>query len=139
VSNIDNAVHFFRDLLGLGATPIREVDNDGVRTIIGMPGANLRTSLVKVPGRVNIELIEYVHPRGRSLDLKTCNAGVGHVAFRVEDIQRMYEDFISKGVRFVNPPVWLESNDGTGNWGVCYIKGPDGITIELIEVKSRGG
>jgi hypothetical protein len=45
----------------------------------------------------------------------------------------MYEDLSKKGVKFVNPPVWAPGNDGKGRWAVCYLRGPDGITLELIE------
>ena len=48
----------------------------------------------------------------------------------------MYRDLTAKGVRFVNPPVWAPGNDGKGKWGVAYLKGPDDITIELVEKKA---
>jgi glyoxylase I family protein len=115
VSNLDEALYFFCDLLGLTATPAVVVDNEGVQKIIGMPGAQLRISLVRLPGGANIELIEYVKPRGEIISLRTCNTGVAHVAFLVDDIQKMY------------------GNDGKGHWAVCYLRGPDGITFEFIE------
>jgi catechol 2,3-dioxygenase-like lactoylglutathione lyase family enzyme len=133
VSNLKDSLHFFCDLLGLKATPITEVNNDEVQKIVGMPGAHLRIALVQVPNSQNVELIEYVEPRGKKLDLKTCDPGVGHLAFLVDDIQKMYDDLSKKGVKFRNPPVWALGNDGKGRWGVCYLTGPDGITLELIE------
>jgi len=134
VSNLDDALHFFCDLLGLKSSPIADVANEGVETILGMPGACLRISIVLTPDNRKIELIEYVNPKGKRIELETCNNGVGHVAFSVEGIDRMYGDLTKKGVRFNNPPVWLPGNEGKGKWGVCYLKGPDDITIELIEV-----
>lgn len=133
VGNMEMALHFFRDLLGLHATPIIEVDSKEVQRIVGMPGALLRISIVQVPGGANIEMIEYVRPEGIKIDSKSCNPGAAHVAFLVDDIQKIYQDLSSKGVRFVNPPVWTPGNDGKGRWGVCYLKGPDDITVELVE------
>ena len=133
VSNLAEALHFFGDLLGLTATPIMDVVNEGVQTIIGMPGAKLRISMVQLPGGQNVELIEYVEPKGAIVDLATCNTGVAHIAFNVDDIQKMYDDLSAKGVRFVSPPVWAPAADGKGRWAVCYLRGPDGITFELIE------
>jgi len=46
----------------------------------------------------------------------------------------MYDDLMGKGVEFNHPPVWVPGNDGKGRWGVCYLKGPDDITLELVEV-----
>jgi catechol 2,3-dioxygenase-like lactoylglutathione lyase family enzyme len=113
VSNIEATLSFFCDLLGLAASSVMEVESPHVQQIVGMPGAVLRISIVQVPGGPVIELIQYVRPEGK----------------------RMYQDLSAKGVQFVNPPVWAPGNDGTGKWGVAYLKGPDDITIELVEKK----
>ena len=134
VSNLDDTLHFFCDLLGLKASPIVEVDNVDIQKILKMPGACLRISIIETPDNRKIELIEYVKPKGKRVDLKTCNAGVGHIAFLVDDVQKMYDDLRGKGVEFNHPPVWVPGNDGKGRWGVCYLKGPDDITLELVEV-----
>jgi lactoylglutathione lyase len=136
VSNLEDSLSFFCNLLGLKATPVMEVDNEDVQKIVGIPGARLRLSLVQIPDNKNIELIEYVEPKGKKLDLKTCNTGVAHLAFAVDDIWTMYRDLSKKGVKFSNPPVLVPGNDGKGEWAVCYLKGPDDITFELIEKKS---
>jgi len=136
VSNLNDSLHFFCDLLGLKATPVIEVDDEDLQKIVGIPGARLRLSLVQVPDNKNIELIEYVKPRGKKLDLKTSNTGVAHLAFVVDNIQKMYDDLSKKGVKFNSPPILVPGNDGKGRWAVCYLKGPDDITLELIEKKS---
>ncbi len=133
VSNLEETLHFFCDLLGLAATPIMDVNSEGVQRIIGIPGASLRIALVHLPDGKSIELIEYVKPKGEKIDLKTNNTGVAHIAFLVDDIDRMYGDLSKKGVQFVCEPVWAPSNDGKGKWGVCYLRGPDSITLEFIE------
>lgn len=136
VGKMEETLHFFRDLLGLDATPVMDVENEGVQRIIGMPGAALRIAIVHLPDGKNIELIEYVRPKGERIDLRTSNTGVAHIAFLVEDIDGMYRDLAKRGVQFVSEPVWGPSNDGKGRWGVCYLRGPDGITLEFIERKS---
>ncbi len=136
VSNLNDSLHFFCDLLGLKATPVMELNDEDVQKIVGIPGAHLRISLVQIPDNKNIELIEYVKPKGKKLDLKTCNTGVAHVAFVVDDIQKMYDDLSSKGVKFSSPPVLVPGHDGKGRSAVCYLKGPDNITFELTEKKS---
>ena len=133
VSSIETAIHFFHDLLGLKASPVMEVQHPNVQRIVGMSDAFLRISIVEIPRSPGIELIEYVRPAGRKVDSTSCNAGAAHIAFLVDDIQKMHRDLVEKGIRFVNPPVWAPGNDGTGRWGVAYLKGPDDITIELIE------
>jgi catechol 2,3-dioxygenase-like lactoylglutathione lyase family enzyme len=135
VSSIQTTLQFFQDMFGLSATPVKKVENKAVRTIVGMPDASLLISIVQIPGGQGLELIEYVHPAGKKISLETCNPGVAHIAFTVDDIQKAFIDLSIKGVVFVCPPVWNPGNDGKGRWGVCYLKGPDDITIELIEKK----
>jgi catechol 2,3-dioxygenase-like lactoylglutathione lyase family enzyme len=133
VSNLDKSLHFFCDLLGLKATPVVEVEDEDVQKIIGVPGAKLRISMVRIPDNQKIELIEYVKPRGKKLDIKVCNTGAAHIAFQVDNVQRMYDNLSAKGLEFAHAPIWAPDSEGKGRWGVCYLKGPDGITIELIE------
>lgn len=133
VSNLEETLRFFCDLLGLKATPIMEVENEDVRKIIGMPGLSLRSSLVQLPGSFYIELIEYVKPRGKAVDMSTSNPGIAHIALSVDNIDGMYEDLSKKGVKFVSRPIKAPPLVGDGMWAVCYLRGPDGITVELIE------
>jgi len=132
VSNLEEAIHFFHDLLGLEATLIREVKGERIEQILQMPGVSLRISNVTTPGNGNIELIEYVAPTGKKIDLKTCNVGVAHLALEVDDIQKTYDDLTAKGVKFNHSPLWAGAGALKG-WGICYLKGPDGITLEMME------
>ena len=132
VGNLDDAVRFFRDLLCLEATPVREVKGERIEKIVQMPGAWLRISNVTTPDNGNIELIEYVAPKGEKVDLKTCNVGVAHLALVVDNIQEMYDNLTAKGVQLNHPPLRAESGAMKG-WSACYLKGPDGITLEFME------
>jgi lactoylglutathione lyase len=69
VSNLEDSLEFFCNKLGLEAIPVMDVNNPDVNQIIGMPDAHLRISLVKLPDGKNIELIQYIRPEGKSLDL----------------------------------------------------------------------
>ena len=132
VSNLEEAVRFFHDLLGLEATPIREAKGERVEKLIGIPEAWLRLSCIITPDNGCIELIEYVAPKGKQIDLSTCNTGVAHLALEVDDIQKVYDELSAKGVKFNYPPQWSEAGALKG-WGSCYLKGPDGITLEFME------
>ena len=133
VSNLDEARHFFHDLLGLEATEVRETSGERPEIILGIPGVSLRLCLFKLPDGNNLEVIEYLNPRGTKLDLKTCNPGVPHIAFIVDDIQKMYDELGAKGVKFVNPPYWGGESVAGPGWGVCFLRGPDGISIEFMQ------
>ncbi len=133
VSNLDEARHFFHDLLGLEATEVRETSGERPEKILGIPGASLRLCLFRLPDGNNLEVIEYLNPRGTKLDLRTCNPGVPHIAFIVDDFQKMYDELGSRGVKFVNPPYWGGESVAGAGWGVCFLRGPDGISIEFMQ------
>jgi len=133
VSNLDESLHFFCDLLGLEASPSRETGGERGATILGIEGVSLRLSIVKVPDGNNIELIEYLAPKGKKIDLKTCNPGVAHISFVVDDIEKIRQDLAAEGISLVNPPCWDGQSVAGWGWGVCFLRGPDGISIELMQ------
>ena len=133
VSNMEKALDFFCNALGLEASSIEDVAAANVRKIVGFTDARLRISMVSIPGGNRIELIQYVSPEGTPVDSTTCNPGAAHIALQVDDIEKTYKDLSGKGIKFINPPEWGPGPGGTGTWGVSYLKGPDGITVEIME------
>lgn len=132
VSDVNKAVEFFVDKLGLEATPVREVSGERVEKIIGFKDLHMKISNIITPDNGNIELIEYVKPKGTMLELATCNTGVAHLAFTVDDVEKTYQELSAKGVKFVSAPQWASAGALKG-WGICYFRGPDGITMEIME------
>jgi lactoylglutathione lyase len=132
VSDVDKARAFFTDKLGLEATPVREVSGERVEQIIGFGNLKMRISNIITGGNGNLELIEYVSPKGKKLDLATCNTGVAHIGFVVDDVQKTYDEWTSKGVQFIHAPLWAGGGALKG-WGISYFRGPDGITMEIME------
>ncbi len=133
VSDLDEALHFFCDLLGMEAAPVRETSGERPEIILGIPGVSLRLAVVKVPDGNNIELIQYLAPKGQKLDLRTCNPGVPHISFVVDDIEAMVKKLTAAGVILVNPPYWGGESVAGSGWGVCFLRGPDGISVELMQ------
>jgi lactoylglutathione lyase len=132
VSNLEDTLHFFCDILGMEASPVMKSRGELLENLLQMPGASIKFCFVTVPDGSKIEFIEYLAPEGDKIDLKTCNIGVAHVAFEVDDIQQMYDDLTAKGVEFNCPPIWVEAG-GLKGWGIGYLKGPDGITMEFMQ------
>jgi len=132
VSNLEEAIRFFRDIFGLEATEIREVAGERMEKLHRIPGAFLRICNILTPGDGNIELLEFTTPKGKKLDLPTNNYGVMHLAFLVDDLPKMYDDLSKKGINFNCPPLPIPSGALRG-WNGLYLRGPDGITIELME------
>ena len=132
VSNIEESVHFFCDILGLKANPAWEMKGDPIEKIVQMPGTWLKLCNVITPDNNTIELIEYVSPKGKTIDLSTCNTGVAHLGFQVDSIQETYEELMRKGLKFEQGPIPIPSEPGESLAVLGYIKGPDNITMEFI-------
>ncbi len=133
VSNLEEAIHFFCDVLGLKANPIVERKGSFPEKLVGVQGAGYRLCNVLTPDNVVLELMEYTYPKGTTLDLNTWNTGVAHVAVRVDDIQKTYEELTLKGIKFRDEPFVRPSPNSKNPQGVLgYIKGPDNITVEFI-------
>jgi len=136
VSDLDEARDFFTKTLELPATEIRELSGERMEKMIGLPDVRMRISNIVLPDNGNVELAEYMSPRGRQIDLAPCNTGLAHLAFTVDDLQQSYEELCEKGVHFVHAPLWAKEGALKG-WGISRCYGPDGITIELMEAPQR--
>jgi catechol 2,3-dioxygenase-like lactoylglutathione lyase family enzyme len=135
VSNMDRSLEFYCDLLGL----IREGEHDlEGETISKMAGKDrVRMKVVRLvcpetPG-IQIDLQEYIEPRGKMSDSKLGDAANSHFCIEVDDIQRAYEEMQAKGVEFVSEPVQFDLEDA-GKIGCVFFYDPDGYVLELMEM-----
>ena len=62
-------------------------------------------------------------------DASETRYGFDHLALEVEDIQKAIEELAPKGVEFLSEPVDL------GDQHIVFLKGPEKITIELLQMK----
>jgi len=138
VSDLDRSIAFYRDMLGFEL--LRSYTRVGkfIETVVGFEGAELRIAALRIPKAPDVhsghhlELIQYVSPKGVKLDLKTCNTGAAHLALATDSILETYERLSRNGVTFVSPPVLIETGANPGGYA-CYLRDPDGFTIELVQ------
>jgi len=138
VSDIEASIAWYRDVLGLELVHRQRQDNAYTRQLVGMPDAIMETAQFKIEAmgpRLSthaIELVQYVHPKGKAHRYALNDVGVPHVAFLVTDIQSMYERLANAGVRFRTPPIQITAGVNRGGH-VCYFHDPDGFLLELLE------
>jgi catechol 2,3-dioxygenase-like lactoylglutathione lyase family enzyme len=138
VSDLDRSIGFYRDLLGLQLVHRQEQDNAYTRRLVGFPDAVLRVAQLAVPGQPrtisthDLELVEYVRPRGERRDGRICDPGAAHLALTVRDAQAIYERLMKAGVRFVSPPNAITAGVNEGGYA-CYFHDPDDIVLELLQ------
>jgi methylmalonyl-CoA/ethylmalonyl-CoA epimerase len=91
VVNLDEAIKYYQDVLGLECYAIEEVKDQKVKT-----------AFFKV-GDTKIELLESTDPEGpigKFMEKK--GPGVHHIAFAVSDVNQALKDAESKGVQLID-------------------------------------
>ena len=138
VSDIDQSVHWYTDVLGMELVHRQRQENAYTPVLVGIPGAVLEVAQFALPGIRSrysthlLELVQYVTPDGGSRELPTNQVGVAHLALLVDDLAERYERLSALGVHFQNPPVAITEGANAGG-SACYLHDPDGITIELMQ------
>ncbi len=130
VSDMDRALAFYRDILGLKALRTRQPKGKGIEQGMRLSGIDFTLIHMGLDLDESLELFHFVHPKGKQQsELRLCDVGCSHVAFDVDDIQQAYEEFHAKGAKFISPPVHLtaEGQEVT----MAYILDPDNNVVEL--------
>jgi methylmalonyl-CoA/ethylmalonyl-CoA epimerase len=120
VSDIDEALKFWRDALGI------EVDH-----IEDVPSQKSQVAFLPV-GESEIELVKpTAEDTGAAKFLKEHGGGMHHLCLEVENITEMLADLKAKGVKLINEePVELPGR----KMAFIHPKSTGGVLLELYEV-----
>lgn len=134
VSDLNKALAFYQDLLGLKVVKRMEESGEYIDKITALEKVKVTTVKMAAEDNNLIELLYYhSHPK-TLIKSRPANAlGVSHVAFGVEDIEAEYRRLKGKGILFNAPPQY--SPDGYAK--VTFCQDPDGNLIELVEVLAK--
>ena len=144
VSDIEQSILFYRDVLGMELMHRQEQANEYTRKFVGYPDAHLKVAQFRIAGLPTarsghvLELVEYVAPRGQKVDTQTKNTGTAHLAFQVDDVWAEYERMLALGVRFRSEPIAIAAGINKGGF-TCYFLDPDDITLEIIQAPPTPG
>ncbi len=121
VEDIDRALNFWRDGLGLEVTHVEDVPEQN-SVVAFLPAGAAEVELVK-PTDEESGVARYLRKRG---------PGIHHLCFEVDDIQEYLERLRAMGVRLINP----EPVIGTGGKLIAFIhpESTHGVLVELYEV-----
>jgi catechol 2,3-dioxygenase-like lactoylglutathione lyase family enzyme len=137
VADLDRSLAFFRDVLGLEVVFVREVRDEYFGRIVGLPGAEVKAALLRIPGsNHHVELFEYLHPRGQAHRSRPCDPGSVHLSLLVDDLPGLHSELQTTGVAFVSGPVQIEAGPNRGGYGI-YLTDPNGILIEFFQPPGR--
>lgn len=143
VADLAKSIVFYRDLLQFDLVHTQEQSNEYTRRLVGYPNARLLVAQFVVPGQPrgisnhDLELVQYLVPKGERGSCEICNPGAAHMAIVVDDIYERYERFINAGVEFVSPPNEITAGINAGGH-TCYFRDPDDIILELMQPPAHG-
>ena len=134
VNDLSAARAFFLDL-GLEVQGETEVKGEWVERIIGLNDVRAMIVMLGVPGsQVNLELAKFYSPSDeRGIQESFPNTpGIRHIAFVVEDIEAIVARLKKKGLETFSEIQTATAFEKT-RYKLCYIRGPEGIILELAE------
>jgi catechol 2,3-dioxygenase-like lactoylglutathione lyase family enzyme len=138
VSDLDEVIPFFRDLLGFEQTSRGPRDGRLIGRMTAIDGVEIEIAYVNGPGH-RIELIQYKAPADRTVVVpRMCDAGAAHVALNVRGIEALIAASAPYGFRMIGEIIVVDAGPNQGS-KVAYLRGPDGITVEYIESPDRSG
>ena len=135
VTDMDNTLTFYRDLLGLEVVLDREQAGEFFSKLLGLADVRMRVVMLEAPDGNRVELFEFPsHPKAPREPVEMSDIGGSHVAFSVGDLDATYDLLARNGTRFHCPP--QVSPDGYAK--VTYCRDPDGTIVELVEILTEG-
>jgi catechol 2,3-dioxygenase-like lactoylglutathione lyase family enzyme len=130
VDDLDAAIEFFV-ALGLEQRGRGIVEGRPVDRIVGLEGVRSEFAFVQTPdGHGRLELIKFHSPPLQDGDphAPANTPGLRHLAFAVDDIEAALDRLRPHGGQLVGEVVNYEDI-----YLLCYVRGPEGIIVELAE------
>jgi catechol 2,3-dioxygenase-like lactoylglutathione lyase family enzyme len=130
VDDLAAAIGFFVEL-GLELQGEMTVEGRAVDRIVGLEGVRNDVAFLRTPdGHGQLELIQFHSPPAERGDrhAPANTLGLRHITFAVDDINAVLARLRARGAELVGELV----NYGDSYW-LCYVRGPDGIIVELAE------
>jgi catechol 2,3-dioxygenase-like lactoylglutathione lyase family enzyme len=130
VDDLAAATAFFVEL-GLELQGEWSIDGAWVDRVVGLEGVQADNAVLRTPdGQGRLELVKFNAPAGPDSDRHApSNApGIRHLAFEVDDLNAVVARLQARGAQLVGQierymDVYL----------LCYLRGPEGILVELAE------
>jgi catechol 2,3-dioxygenase-like lactoylglutathione lyase family enzyme len=130
VDDLAAATEFFVEL-GLELQGKGSVEGDWVDRIVGLEGVRSELVMMETPdGHGRLELTKFHAPPGPGGDrhAPANTPGLRHITFAVDDIDAVVAGLRARGAELVGE---LERYEDS--YRLCYVRGPEGIIVELAE------
>jgi catechol 2,3-dioxygenase-like lactoylglutathione lyase family enzyme len=130
VDDLAAATAFFVEL-GLKPQGEGSVEGGWVDRVVGLEGVRADIAMLETPdGHGRLELVKFQAPSARGGDphAPANTLGIRHLAFAVDDIDAAVTSLRAHGAELVGEVERYEDI-----YRLCYVRGPEGIIVELAE------
>jgi catechol 2,3-dioxygenase-like lactoylglutathione lyase family enzyme len=130
VNEIENAIKFWVNLLGFKVIIDQIEEGDFIDKLLGLNNVSVRTVKLAAQDGSQVELLHFIsHKSLPTWDGNPYKTGLTHIAFNVADISNVVSILEQNGYSQVNR--YQKSINGKAL--VCYVKGFEGLLLELVE------
>lgn len=137
VTDLDRSIDWYNEFLGLEPSLRKVWDVEYLGRIVGYPGAQMDVAIWTLPGGAYLELMQYLQPPTETVDMETYNAGNGHLCLVTEDLAAEFERLRDRVAFRSQDPIEIPWGPYKGG-KVCYLRDPDGISVELMQLPPGG-
>jgi catechol 2,3-dioxygenase-like lactoylglutathione lyase family enzyme len=132
VRDMDRAVAFYRDVLGLEVTAnVPFSPNPLIMRLGNTPGAQSRMMQLRVPGAdIGVELIEYKDIERKAQKPRFVDPGAANIALRVRDLAPILGKLRGSGASVITLG---EVPATVNNAKYVFLQDPDGFVVELAQ------
>jgi catechol 2,3-dioxygenase-like lactoylglutathione lyase family enzyme len=130
VDDLAAATEFFVEL-GLELQGEAAVEGRWVDRVVGLEGVRAESAMLQPPdGNGRVELAKFHSPsnEGDNRHAPANAPGIRHITFAVDDIDAVVAGLRARGAELVGELERYEDR-----YRLCYVRGPEGIIIELAE------
>jgi catechol 2,3-dioxygenase-like lactoylglutathione lyase family enzyme len=131
VDDLNAAIAFFTEL-GLELEGQTTVAGRSVDRLVGLDGVRSEIATMRTPdGHGRIELDKFHTPaavKDVKEDAPVNTLGIRRIMFAVDDIDDVVARLVAHGAQLVGELVQYEDS-----YRLCYVRGPEGITVGLAE------
>ena len=136
VRNLDQALAFWVGVLGFEVASVGPRRGKWQEGVTGVAGAEIRVAHLYGHG-AHMELIEYTSGASPEHRFSPSTPCAGHICLEVDDIEADWKRLMAAGAK-PQGGVTLVDNGPSAGLKAAYLRDPDGIIIELVEVVERG-
>lgn len=134
VSDMDKSVRFWTEMLGFTAASVSPRQGDWQADVTGIAGASLLVAHLYGHGH-HIEFIQYLAGANHGLSPPPSHTGAAHICLEVDDIERTWNELLAAGATAQGKVAHVKTGAASGCFA-GYIRDPNGIIIELLELRN---